>query len=90
MSELKLNKREKLNLLECLNYFIDVWGQQVGAWNQVEEHTALVKKIKESLKENISIDVCFMICEESGDKIIDTEQMGEDFNNQMNSLINKY
>ena len=88
MLELKLNKREKSHLLECLNYFIDTWGKQVGY--PVHEHTALAEKIKESLKENISIDVCFMICEESGDKIIDTEQMLDDFNNQLNSLINKH
>jgi len=50
----------------------------------------LVKKLKEKLQENISVNIYFTQCSESGDKIIDTEQMLEEFNDQLNNLINKH
>ena len=90
MSDLKFNKTELRILLECLSDHIQTWGHGVGAWEQLDEHLELVKKIKESLKEKISVDIYFTQCSESGDKIIDTEQMLEDFNDQLNTLINKH
>lgn len=42
------------------------------------------------MNKNIIVNVYFTQCSESGDKIIDTEQMLEDFNEQLNILINKY
>ena len=42
------------------------------------------------MEEQLIIKVYFTQCSESGDKIIDTEQMLEDFNDQLNNLINKY
>ncbi len=90
MSDLKFNKTELKRLLECLSDYIQTWGHGVGAWEQLDEHLELVKKIKEALKEKISVDVYFTQCSESGDKVIDTEQMLEDFNDQLNTLINKH
>ena len=49
--ELSLNKREKRTLLRTLNYFIETWGHGAGAWEQVHEEIALLKKIK-ALKQN--------------------------------------
>lgn len=42
------------------------------------------------MEEQLIINVYFTQCSESGDKIIDTELMLEDFNDQLNNLINKY
>ena len=49
MSDLKFNKTELRILLECLSDHIQTWGHGVGAWEQLDEHLELVKKIKESL-----------------------------------------
>lgn len=42
------------------------------------------------MEKELIIKVYFTQCSESGDKIIDTEQMLEDFNDQLNTLINKH
>jgi len=42
------------------------------------------------MEEQLIIQIYFTQCSESGDKIIDTEQMLEEFNDQLNNLINKY
>jgi len=47
-------------------------------------------KHKTMSNKKIYVDVYFTQCSESGDKIIDTEQMLEEFNDQLNNLINKY
>ena len=88
MSDLKFNERELKTILYSLEDTIRTWG--VDAGGQVNEEIKLIKKIKESLKEKISVDIYFTQCSESGDKIIDTEQMLEDFNDQLNTLINKH
>ena len=88
MSDLKFNERELKTILYSLEDTIRTWG--VDADGQVDEEIELVKKIKESLKQKISVDIFFTQCSESGDKIIDTEQMLEDFNDQLNNLINKH
>jgi hypothetical protein len=88
MSDLKFNERELKTILYSLEDTIRTWG--VDADGQVDEEIELVKKIKKSLKEKINVDISFTQCSESGDKIIDTEQMLEDFNDQLNTLINKY
>jgi len=49
MSDLKFNKTELRRLLGCLNDFIETWGHGVDAWEQLDEHLKLVKKIKEAL-----------------------------------------
>ena len=36
------------------------------------------------------IQICYTECQDSGDIIIDTESMLEDYNNQMFNLINKH
>ena len=41
------------------------------------------------MEETININNCYTICSESGDKIIDTEMMLEDYFDKVNTLINQ-
>ncbi len=41
------------------------------------------------MEETININICYTICSESGDKIIDTELMLKEYFDKINELINK-
>mgnify|MGYP003125512488 CR=1 FL=1 len=41
------------------------------------------------MEETININIYYTICSESGDKIIDTEMMLEDYFDKVNTLINQ-
>lgn len=47
------------------------------------------RKLKQIISETINIDICYTTCSESGDKIIDTEMMLEDYFDKVNTLINQ-
>jgi len=40
------------------------------------------------MKTHVKIKIYYTTCEETGDKIIDTDMMTEEWNEEMNSLIN--
>ena len=47
------------------------------------------RKLKQIISETINIDIWYTTCSESGDKIIDTEMMLEDYFDKVNTLINQ-